>query len=89
MANSRVYIDTEEKDKSISFIFRNIASYEMNFDSTNILERFTRGDASRTTDGSGLGLAIARSLIKLQKGSLSVSVDGDLFKLIVTFPKEI
>ncbi len=87
MANSRVYIDTEEKDESISFIFRNIASYEMNFDSTNILERFTRGDSSRSTDGSGLGLAIAKSLTELQKGSLSVSVDGDLFKLIATFPK--
>ncbi len=87
MPNSRVYIDGEEKEDSISLVFRNIAAYEMNFDSKDITDRFTRGDASRNTDGSGLGLAIARSLTELQKGSLSVSVDGDLFKLTVSFPK--
>jgi signal transduction histidine kinase len=87
MENSRVYIDVEEKEKNISFIFKNISAYEMNFDSSDIMERFTRGDASRSTEGSGLGLAIAKSLVELQKGNLSITVDGDLFKLIVTFPK--
>lgn len=87
MANSRVYIDVEENERNISFIFKNIAAYEMNFNSSDIMERFTRGDASRSTDGSGLGLAIAKSLVELQKGKLSITVDGDLFKLIVTFPK--
>lgn len=88
MANTRVYIDAEERDKEISFIFKNISAYEMNFDSSEITERFTRGDKSRNTDGSGLGLAIAKSLVELQNGSLNISIDGDLFKLIVTFPKK-
>ncbi len=87
MPNTRVYIDVEEKEKDISFIFKNISSYEMNFDSSEIMERFTRGDKSRSTEGSGLGLAIAKSLVELQKGSLDIKIDGDLFKLIVTFPK--
>ena len=30
MPNSRVYIDAEENDKEISFIFKNISAYEMN-----------------------------------------------------------
>jgi signal transduction histidine kinase len=59
----------------------------MNFDSSEIMERFTRGDKSRSTEGSGLGLAIAKSLIELQKGSLDIKVDGDLFKLTATFSK--
>jgi len=87
MPNSRVYIDGEENDEEISFIFKNISSYEMNFDPSEIIERFTRGDKSRNTEGSGLGLAIAKSLVELQKGKLDISIDGDLFKLIVTFPK--
>jgi len=87
MTNSRVYIDVEEQDKEVSFIFKNISSYEMNFDSFEITERFTRGDESRHTEGSGLGLAIAKSLVELQNGSLDIIIDGDLFKLMVTFPK--
>ncbi|NLN49086.1 MAG: HAMP domain-containing histidine kinase [Clostridiales bacterium] len=89
LENSRVYIDAEEKENDISFIFRNISSYEMNFNSTDITERFIRGDESRNTDGSGLGLAISKSLIELQKGTLDIIVDGDLFKLIATFPKSL
>ena len=52
------------------------------------MERFVRGDSSRTTEGSGLGLSIARSLAELQKGSLEVAIDGDLFKVIVRIPLE-
>ena len=59
----------------------------MNFDLSEIMERFTRGDKSRSTEGSGLGLAIAKSLVELQKGSLAITVDGDLFKLVATFPR--
>lgn len=87
MPNSRVYIDAENDDKEISFIFKNISAYEMNFDPSEITERFTRGDKSRNTEGSGLGLAIAKSLVDLQKGKMQINIDGDLFKLIVTFPK--
>ena len=59
----------------------------MNFNSSDIIERFFRGDASRTTDGSGLGLAIAKSLVELQNGKLYITIDGDLFKLTISFPK--
>ncbi|WP_066503588.1 sensor histidine kinase [Abyssisolibacter fermentans] len=89
MNNSRVYIDVEENDKQISFIFRNISAYEMNFNSEEIIDRFTRGDKSRNTEGSGLGLAITKSFVEIQKGNLEIIIDGDLFKLIVTFPKNL
>lgn len=87
MKDTRFYIDVEENEKEVQFIFKNISSYEMNFDSSEIMERFTRGDKSRSTEGSGLGLAIAKSLVELQKGSLAITVDGDLFKLVATFPR--
>ncbi len=87
MENSRVYIDILEDDNKVSFTFKNISAYEMNFNPSEITERFTRGDESRNTEGSGLGLSIAKSFVELQGGNLEIVIDGDLFKLIVTFPK--
>jgi signal transduction histidine kinase len=49
------------------------------------MERFVRGDSARSTEGSGLGLSIARSLVELQKGRLQIHIDGDLFKVVLTF----
>ena len=65
---------------------KNIANYEMDFDAGEITERFVRGDAARTTEGSGLGLAIAKSYVEACGGALAVEVDGDLFKVRITFP---
>jgi signal transduction histidine kinase len=86
LPQTRVYIDVKEETEKVSITFKNISAYEMNFDPQEIVERFTRGDKSRSTEGSGLGLAIAKSLVELQRGSLEINIDGDLFKLTVTFP---
>ena len=51
-----------------------------------LTERFVRGDTSRNTEGSGLGLNIAKSLMEVQRGSLQLTLDGDLFKVTLTFP---
>ena len=50
------------------------------------MERFVRGDVSRNTEGNGLGLSIARSLAESMKGTLAIFIDGDLFKVVVSFP---
>lgn len=51
-----------------------------------LMERFVRGDQSRNTEGNGLGLSIARSLTELQGGTFDIAIDGDLFKVVLTFP---
>ncbi|HHW54722.1 MAG: sensor histidine kinase [bacterium] len=86
LPQTRVYIDVEEEAGRVSLTFKNISAYEMNFDPEEIVERFTQGDKSRSTEGSGLGLAIAKSLVELQGGRLEINIDGDLFKLTVIFP---
>ena len=65
--------------------FKNISRVPLNISADELMERFVRGDSSRSTEGSGLGLSIARSLTELQHGTLSLSVDGDLFKATLTF----
>lgn len=87
LANTRVYIDAYTKGNSVFIEYKNIANYEMNFREDEIMERFIRGDKSRTTDGNGLGLAIAQSYVKACGGSLQINVDGDLFKATVKFSR--
>lgn len=83
MKNSRVYINVFESDDNAFIEFKNISATELNISEDELLERFVQGDASRNTEGSGLGLDIAKSLMKVQDGELSITIDGDLFKATV------
>ena len=82
---TRVYMNLEKKDKNVEITFRNTSRYELNITGEELQERFVRGDSSRNTEGSGLGLSIARSLTELMNGTFELVVDGDLFKVILTF----
>lgn len=83
---TRVYINLETEDNTVHIIFRNISRYALNFSGEDLMERFVRGDVSRNTEGNGLGLSIARSLAESMKGTLDIFIDGDLFKVVVSFP---
>lgn len=85
--DTRVYIDLDEREKEAVISFKNISRYELNISGEALMERFVRGDASRHTEGSGLGLSIAGSLMELMGGKLEIVVDGDLFKVVLHFPK--
>lgn len=86
MTGTRVFVTVSEQEGEAVIELKNIANYEMDFDAAEITERFVRGDAARTTEGSGLGLAIAKSYVMACGGTLAVDVDGDLFKVRITFP---
>lgn len=85
MKNSRVYVDINNKENEVEIILKNISANEIDFTEEEIVERFQRGDKSRSTEGSGLGLAIAKSFVEAQGGCFKIDLDGDLFKVIVTF----
>ncbi len=87
MRDSRVYIDIEDNLDMVQITMKNMSAAEIGVDASEITERFVRGDKSRNTDGSGLGLAIAKSFTELQGGKLEVKIDGDLFKVIISFEK--
>ena len=86
LPGTRVYVDLTEAEGKVILSFKNISREELNVNAEELLERFVRGDASRNTEGSGLGLNIAQSLMEIQKGTLQVLVDGDLFKVTLVFP---
>ena len=86
LAGTRIYIIAERRASQVQVTIKNTSAYEMDFTSEEIMERFARGDKSRNTEGHGLGLAIAESFVKNMKGGLQVTVDGDQFKVQLTFP---
>lgn len=83
--NSRVYLSLEQRENKVFITFRNMSKYALDISPEELEERFVRGDKSRHMEGNGLGLSIAKSLTELQKGSLDIYIDGDLFKVILTF----
>ena len=85
MEGTRVYLTLETAGKNLRVSFKNVSKYALNITSDELMERFVRGDRSRNTEGSGLGLSIAQSLTALQNGTLTIVVDGDLFKAQVEF----
>ena len=84
---SRVYINISETEKEVKVSFKNVSAYELNIPAEELMERFKRGDESRSSEGSGLGLAIAKSLMEIQQGVLDISIDADLFKADVILKK--
>ena len=86
MPGTRVYLDLERQGDQAVLTLRNISARKLGSRSEELLERFVRGDDARSTEGSGLGLSIAMSLVKLQGGTMTLTVDGDLFKVSLSMP---
>ncbi|WP_170138150.1 sensor histidine kinase [Anaerobacterium chartisolvens] len=84
--NSRVYIDIEHTPEHGAITIKNISENPLDVEPEQLVERFVRGEESRTTEGSGLGLSIAKSLAEIQGGRLDIVIDGDLFKASITMP---
>lgn len=82
---SRVYIDVTKDSDKINISIKNISKDKLNIAPDELMQRFVRGDKSRLTEGSGLGLSISNSLTELQGGTFKISIDGDLFKVDLSF----
>ena len=87
--DTRLYVDMVAVDGKVCISFKNISRDSLNISADELMERFVRGEASRSQEGSGLGLNIAKSMMELQHGALELLVDGDLFKATLIFPQEV
>lgn len=85
LEGTRIFIELEEYEENVLISIKNISKSEINFTASEILQRFNRGDKNRTTEGSGLGLSIAESFTKVCGGEFKIEIDGDMFKVIISF----
>ena len=85
LENSRVYIDIFSKDDKVYIVEKNISKEKLNISEEELMQRFVRGDKSRTTEGNGLGISISKSLTEVQNGQFDVKIDGDLFRIEICF----
>ena len=85
LQGTRIFIDMEINNNIVNVTVKNTASYDMDFTAEEILQRFSRGDKSRSTEGSGLGLSIAESFTRACGGTFKVEIDGDQFKVKLGF----
>ena len=74
-------------DRDVRITFKNVSRDPIHVSGEELTRRFARADASRHSEGYGLGLSIAQSLTQIQGGTFDVTVDGDLFRVDMTFQK--
>ena len=87
LPHTRVYISIHDYQSVLEISMKNISKEEITYSAEELMERFVREDHSRNSEGSGLGLAIVKSFTELQKGSITITTDGDLFKVNLRFLK--
>ena len=83
MPGTRAYVNLEQQEGFVVVTLMNISASEISVSPQELMERFVRGDESRNTEGSGLGLAIAKSFTELQEGTMELSLEGDLFRVVL------
>lgn len=88
MPGTRIYADLHTVNGKAVFSLKNVSEQPLNIKAEELTERFIRGDVARSSEGSGLGLSIAKSLTQLQGGTFELYLDGDLFKVIITFDEK-
>ncbi|HPV99482.1 MAG TPA: HAMP domain-containing sensor histidine kinase [Oscillospiraceae bacterium] len=88
LPGTRIYIDLKKSYGKAVLTLKNISRESLNIPAEELMERFIRGDSSRSTEGSGLGLSIAKSLTEQMGGNLNLYLDGDLFKVALVFTLE-
>ncbi len=86
MPGTRFFVTLSEESGRVLLEMKNVSEMRLEATEEELMERFVRGDASRTGEGSGLGLAIARDLTRLMGGTFDLKLDGDLFVVRLAFP---
>lgn len=87
LPGTRAYVEITDDGETVMVSMKNISATEISLEGRDITDRFVRGDESRNTEGSGLGLAIARSFVELQKGTMEVGIEADLFKVKIEWDR--
>ncbi len=88
LPHTRVFIDAYSQNDKVIIEMKNISNYPLDFDKEEIMQRFKRGDESRSEEGHGLGLAIVKSYVEVTGGTFDITLDGDMFKTVIMYNKQ-
>lgn len=88
LEGSRVHIRLWPENNNAVVEIKNTSNFELDFTPDEIVERFVRGDISRSGEGSGLGLSIAKTFTEACGGHFRITIDYDDFKVRLAFPLE-
>ncbi len=88
MEGSRVYVQLKDHGDHVLLDMKNMSAEPLNIPIEDLMGRFVRGEASRTSEGNGLGLSIALSLSAVLGVEMTPVIDGDLFKVSLLIPKK-
>lgn len=86
LKGTRIFLDVTKEDNFVVLALKNTSNLEITYTADEIIERFFRGDKSRTTEGNGLGLSIAKGFVESLGGIFEIVLDGDQFKVIIKLP---
>lgn len=87
LEGSRVYVDLKAEGQMAVAGVKNTSRRELE-KGVDFVERFARGDKSRTDGGSGLGLSIAQSFTEACGGQFGWKTEADLFVVRVAFRRK-
>lgn len=77
-----------DDNENYHFSFQNFTDSINESDIDKIFNRFYTTDLSRSRKTTGLGLTIAKNLTVKMGGSISASLNNNVFEIVVCFPKQ-
>ena len=84
----RNHFSSYDDNENYHFSFQNFTDSINESDIDKIFNRFYTTDLSRSRKTTGLGLTIAKNLTVKMGGSISASLNNNVFEIVVCFPKQ-
>lgn len=84
-SKSMVEVKLFREGESTVFLCSNDTENPEDIDVSQVFDRFYKADKARTAASAGLGLAIAKQMTEKMNGSISASLNGDIFTITVNF----
>ena len=89
MEGTRIYVELSRGKGQVTLSVKNVSREALNVPAERLMERFVRGEESRSSEGSGLGLSIVKHGAQYHNAQLSLdSEPGAGTTITLRFPKQ-
>jgi len=83
---NRVSVTLSAQEGNASAVIANEVERPEEIDVDRIFERFYKADPARSRNSTGLGMAIAKELTGYMNGTITASLEGNVFQIRLTLP---